>query len=89
MLNGRAQLHNLTKNDIYRTAGAFKLPLDLLNEYRQLDLSRIEGLGLTHQNIEWAHEELKNEGWSANLDNDYTEQQREYLQFARKRKYEI
>jgi hypothetical protein len=87
MLRGESRVRDKTKCDIYALAG-HNLPLDLLNQYRSLDLQRIEDLGITHKQIEIAHEWLKQDGWRASLNNDFTEQEREWLQFAIRRKYE-
>jgi hypothetical protein len=87
MLRGESRLRDSTKSDIYALAG-HNLPLDLLNQYRALDLQRIEDLGITHKQIEMAHEWLKQDGWPVSLNNNFTEQERECLQWAMRNKYE-
>lgn len=88
ILRGMSPFQNQTKAAVYLKAEKLHIELETINQYRKLDMDRIDGLGLHFKDIEWAHQEMKKDGWKANLENNYTEQQREFLQFIKSRKYE-
>jgi hypothetical protein len=86
LLRGNASpLSEMTKEQVYALAQNLQVPLKVINEYRRMDIETAEHMGLTHKEIEWAHFELQKSGWDSYLNNDYTEEQRDALLFARAR----